>query len=395
VISRRPLLLSDAAPTNRLIIAGGGLAGSLAALAIAGRRPDVDLLLVEGADRLGGNHIWSFFDSDVAAADKWLVEPLISARWRSYEVRFPAHRRVIDEAYQSIRSERLDEVVRARLGERRLRLGARIAAVEPDAVVLESGERLSGAVLDARGGGQLEALELGWQKFLGVDFRFDTPHGVDRPVIMDATVDQSEGYRFVYLLPFSATELLVEDTYYSDAPDLDAAALRSRIDEYLAARGLGRGRAVREETGVLPVTIGGDLDAFLAGSGPAKLGMRGGFFHPTTGYSLPDAVRVAALLARQPALSAAALHALLDAEARRLWRRRGFYRMLNRMLFHAAKPSERYKVLQRFYRLSPGLIGRFYSGRSTRADKLRTLVGKPPIPIPVAVSVLVRRRRVA
>jgi lycopene beta-cyclase len=395
VISRRPHLLSDAVPTNRLIIAGGGLAGSLAALAIAERCPDVDLLLVEGADRLGGNHIWSFFDSDVAAADKWLVEPLISARWRSYEVRFPAHRRVIDEAYQSIRSERLDEVVQARLGERRLRLGARIASVEPDAVVLESGERLSGAVLDARGGGQLAALELGWQKFLGVDFHFDTPHGVDRPVIMDATVDQSEGYRFVYLLPFSATELLVEDTYYSDTPDLDAAALRSRIGEYLVRNGLGQGRAVREETGVLPVTIGGDFAAFLADGGLAKLGMRGGFFHPTTGYSLPDAVRVAALLARQPALSGTALHALLEAEARRLWRRRGFYRMLNRMLFHAAKPSERYKVLQRFYRLSPGLIGRFYSGRSTRADKLRTLIGKPPIPIPVAVSALVRRRRVA
>jgi lycopene beta-cyclase len=152
---------------------------------------------------------------------------------------------------------------------------------------------------------------------------------------------------------------------------------------------------VREETGVLPVTIGGDFAAFLADGGLAKLGMRGGFFHPTTGYSLPDAVRVAALLARQPALSGTALHALLEAEARRLWRRRGFYRMLNRMLFHAAKPSERYKVLQRFYRLSPGLIGRFYSGRSTRADKLRTLIGKPPIPIPVAVSALVRRRRVA
>ena len=36
-----------------LIIVGGGLAGSLAALAIAARRPDVPLLLVEVATALG------------------------------------------------------------------------------------------------------------------------------------------------------------------------------------------------------------------------------------------------------------------------------------------------------------------------------------------------------
>ena len=40
-----------------LIIVGGGLAGSLAALAIAARRPDVPLLLVEAGDCFGGNHV--------------------------------------------------------------------------------------------------------------------------------------------------------------------------------------------------------------------------------------------------------------------------------------------------------------------------------------------------
>jgi lycopene beta-cyclase len=66
--------------------------------------------------------------------------------------------------------------------------------------------------------------------------------------------------------------------------------------------------------------------------------------------------------------------------------------MLNRMLFHAARPHERYKVLQRFYRLPQGLIGRFYAGESRTRDKLRILTGKPPIPIPRAVRALLTGR---
>ncbi len=70
------------------------------------------------------------------------------------------------------------------------------------------------------------------------------------------------------------------------------------------------------------------------------------------------------------------------------WRRQRFYRMLGAMLFRAAGPHERYRIFQRFYRLSPGLIARFYAGRSTTADKLRTLAGKPPVPVGSAIAAL-------
>ena len=64
-----------------LIIAGGGLAGSLLALAVAARRPDVPLLLIEAGDSFGGNHLWSFFDTDVAPEDPLeLVRTIATAR---------------------------------------------------------------------------------------------------------------------------------------------------------------------------------------------------------------------------------------------------------------------------------------------------------------------------
>jgi len=98
-----------------LVIVGGGLAGGLCALALRRRRPDLGLLLVEPGPSIGGNHLWSFFESDVAPADRWLPAPLIRHRWPDYEVRFPAHQRHLAEAYQTIESEALDEAVRKAL----------------------------------------------------------------------------------------------------------------------------------------------------------------------------------------------------------------------------------------------------------------------------------------
>ena len=62
-----------------------------------------------------------------------------------------------------------------------------------------------------------------------------------------------------------------------------------------------------------------------------------------------------------------------------------FLRLLNRMLFRAAKPEERYTVLQRFYGLNQGLIERFYAGTLTWRDKARILIGKPPVPVSKAL----------
>jgi lycopene beta-cyclase len=50
------------------------------------------------------------------------------------------------------------------------------------------------------------------------------------------------------------------------------------------------------------------------------------------------------------------------------------------MLFWAGRPEGRYRVMQRFYRLSEPLITNFYAGRLTLAQKTRILVGKPPVP---------------
>ncbi len=374
-----------------LAIVGGGLAGGLIALALARTRPDLDVRVIEGGRSIGGNHLWSFFASDIAAADRWIVAPLISYGWTGYDVVFPAHRRTLGTNYYSIESDRLDLVVRRTLPDGALLLGRKVAELTATGVTLDSGERLSaGGVIDARGAGALGLLDLGWQKFVGREYDLAEPHELTRPIVMDATVAQIDGYRFVYSLPLAATRMFVEDTYYSDTPDIDAAVLAARVDTYAAARGWQADAVIRQEHGALPVALGGDFDAYWrsGGAGIAKAGMRAGLFHPTTGYSLPDAVRTAALIARASDLSGPGLHDLTHRAAKSAWAKRGFYRMLDKMLYRAGEPAERYRILERFYRLNPALIGRFYAGQSTMLDQARILTGKPPVKISSAVKAI-------
>lgn len=376
-----------------LAIVGGGLAGGLIALALAEMRPGLDLRLIEGGASIGGNHLWSFFASDVGPGDQWIVDKLVSHRWPRYSVAFPKHRRMIDTGYHAIESKRLDAICRDALGER-VMLGRKALEASPTAVVLNDGTRIEAAgVIDASGSGDLSLLDLGWQKFLGQELELARPHGGGPPMVMDATVPQHDGYRFVYALPFSPTRLFVEDTYYSDGRALDRAALRGRIGAYAADQGWQVKHVVREEQGALPVALDGDFEGYWQSGGRhvAKAGMRAALFHPTTGYSLPDAVRTAALIARQRDYSGAVLHDVLHDFAAKAWKSRGFYRALDRMLFRAAEPAERYRVLERFYRLDSGLIGRFYAARSTPADRARILIGKPPVPIGRALRAIMRR----
>ena len=365
-----------------LIIVGGGLAGSLAALAIAERRPDVPLLLIEAGDCFGGNHVWSYFDGDVAGHERALVEAMKPTRWPNHSVRFPGRNRALGFGYNSVHSSGLDALVRERLSSTQWKLGAAVTSLDPDGITLADGSSIAASgVIDARGpDGPMPGIELAWQKFVGIEY--DAPgHGLDAPIIMDATVDQAEGYRFVYSLPFSTDRLLVEDTYYTNGATLDAATLGDRIADYVAAQGW-TGTPVREEIGILPILLGGDPDLFWPAADPvARLGLKGGFFHPTTGYSLPQAAANAIALAQLPDLGGQAIATWTRATFVGHWRRGGFYRLLNRLLFRAARPEARVRVFAHFYRLNEALVSRFYAGRLTALDKLRILTGKPPVPL--------------
>lgn len=366
-----------------LALVGGGLANSLIAYRLSIRRPDVRIALIERGCSLGGNHTWSLHAKDLTADQHAWLAPFVSYSWPSYQVRFPQFTRRIDSAYFSLTSSRLHDVVVAALGKRIL-LNTEVEAIRANEVVLRGGRRMhASAVIDGRGGSPSKHLVLRYQKFLGQVVSLESRHGLDSPILMDATVAQRDGYRFVYTLPYTEKAVLIEDTRYSDSLVLERNELRAAIRRYAGRHNWKVQRVEHEEEGILPIVLSGHIEAFWdeAAPGVARSGLRAALFHPTTGYSLPEAVRLADALSRMGATDGGTLAQRIRRRSISTWKRHRFDRMLNRMLFLAGEPHQRYRVLERFYRLPEPLISRFYAGRSTWSDRIRLLMGAPPVPL--------------
>jgi len=377
-----------------IAIAGGGLAGSLIAWRLKTLRPELRLRIFERGLSLGGDHTWSFHQTDLSPATQAWLDPLIVHRWDGQTVRFPNYTRTLNTGYRTVTSDRLSRVLTPVLGESVI-TGAEIAALEPDSIRLADGRAFRArAVIDCRGQRRSESLTIGFQKFVGQEVRLKQSHGLTRPIIMDATVPQEDGYRFVYVLPTGPREALIEDTRYADGHALNDDGLIAAIATYARDQGWEIETIVRTERGVLPIALSGDFAGFWAEGpdGVARAGMAAALFHPLTGYSLPYAAALAERIAAAPDLSGPALHQLTHDYAAHIWEATSFYRLLSRLLFRAAEPADRYRVMQRFYTLPQGLIERLYAGVSPMRDKARILVGKPPVPISRAIPCLFEDR---
>lgn len=371
-----------------LVLAGGGLANCLIAWRLRQLRPEIELLLVEAGARLGGSHVWSFHGSDLTPAQLDWIGPLIERSWPRHEVRFPALERRLHGSYHTLTSTRLDRMLTASLGDRVVR-NARVGELGPRGARLADGSRLeAGAVIDGRGAEASPALNIGFQKFVGLHVELAEPADLAGPILMDATVEQRDGFRFLYTLPFTEHRLLIEDTRYSDGPAIDRGEMRRGIERYARRQGWRIRRVIDEEEGSLPIVLDGDIGEFWRQAVPGlpRSGMRAALFHPTTGYSLPEAVRLADEIAALETLDSADLDRRIRRRSMALWRRGGFFRLLNRMLFRAAEPERRYRVLERFYRLPEPLIRRFYAGRPGLVDRARILTGRPPVPLGRALA---------
>ncbi|KRA79404.1 lycopene beta-cyclase CrtY [Altererythrobacter sp. Root672] len=375
-----------------IALVGGGLSGGLIALALARHRPDLTVALLEAGDRLGGNHRWSWFESDLTPEGAELLDSFRITRWdRGYDVCFPGFSRHLGTRYRSLTSTDFADGLERLLPNGTIRCATDVQSLDRDGVTLAGGERVSAkAVIDCRGFELPSPLNGGWQVFMGRHLRTTAPHGIEHPVIMDADVEQIGGYRFVYVLPLGPNEIFVEDTYYLDEPVLDREELSARIDGYCRDNGW-TGEILGTETGVLPVITGGSFAAFQQAQrieGVGVAGARGGYAHPLTSYTLPFAVETALAIAGANTVSGEEIATLLEQRASRHWRSTRFYRKLGAMLFRAARPEDRWQIFARFYRLHRSLIERFYAARSTRADKARILCGRPPVPVHRAVRAM-------
>ncbi|MGL4462688.1 MAG: lycopene beta-cyclase CrtY [Planctomycetia bacterium] len=370
---------------------GGGLQNALLALSLRRSRPAASVLLVERGASLGGNHTWCFHAADVPDDLREVVDPLVVRRWAGYDVHFPNLSRRLDQPYAAADSHRLDAVVRSTFAAAphwTLRTDTTVAEVDAGRITFADGtSATAGRIVDARGpagdaanGSQPIVPEgaAGYQKFVGLVVELAEPSGLDRPLVMDARLPQTDGFRFMYTLPFDERRLLVEETFFSDDPALDRDAGRRAILDYCKERGWNVTGVEREEVGLLPLPWRQSrprVEAVARPQAPLVGGYAGGWFHPVTGYSFPVALRLAAALAREPADRWPVVYDELATVHRR--RLVGAH-WLNWMFFRGCPPADRWRLMERFYRLPDPLVLRFYALQLRWTDWAMILFRRPP-----------------
>lgn len=367
--------------SGELILVGASLSHCLLAWFIKYLHRDWNVRILEQHEWIPQQRTWSCHFTDIHQHFT-ILKPLISHFWPAHEVRLPGQRRKFDSPYLTIKPEQLEKCIRSVMGDN-LIFGCPVEEVTTTSVRLATGEVWEAdCVLDARNH-DLWPSRTAFQKFVGLHLRLERPHGLLCPVLMDACVPQADGYRFFYLLPFGSDEILVEDTRYSSNSDIDLDLFVSEIESYVAGKGWQIREVIEREKGALRLPL---RAADFHSPRNNQIGVVGGFFHPTTGYSLPTAVSLAARISSLHDLSLPSVLGEIEAFRKNRHQSLRFFCMLNRMMFLGADPDQRYRIFQHFYSLPDASIERFYSGSFRWSDMVRLFSGKPPIPVRAATK---------
>ena len=110
--------------------------------------------------------------------------------------------------------------------------------------------------------------------------------------LMDFEVDQSLGVHFVYVLPTSRTEALVEDTYFT-TETIGDLRFEATLDRWLER--VGPHDVVATEGGTIPMSTAAPPPP---PEGVTRIGLAGGVAKPSTGYAFLFAQRHARAIAR-------------------------------------------------------------------------------------------------
>ncbi len=402
--SRGPVTVPDkldrpARDRYEFVILGAGCSGLSLCYYLLERGVDAPILILDRKRTFEDDRTWCFWD----------VEPtpftqLALKEWRFWD--FVSAGRSVTQTtnrypYKCLAGRDFYEHVLDRLAESpnvTLRLAEEVGGYieENDEVRVETsgGTLRSRQVFDGRGlppGSPVfeEAQRRAtWvpQKFLGLRIQAREPiFDLEHCTLMDFSVDQSRGLRFVYVLPMGEREALVENVYLSGA-DVSQAEYRVEIGAYLESiYGLAPDEyeVFGEERGYIPMTD----HAFprRLGERTHNIGMLGGETRPSTGYTFLRIQRHCRTLA-------AAVVSGADPPKRTHPRRLDLLDSLF-LRFVRERPGECPEVYRRMFAgVPPDSLVRFLTERSTPLDEARLIRALPKTPfLKLAAHTLLER----
>ncbi len=282
-------------------VVGGGCAGLSLAVALAERGVlrRKKLLILEPRSTYQRDRTFCY----------WRMHPhpfeeAVSHRWCRWDVRAEgtvAHGGWEHAPYEHIPADRFYAFARERLGREcnvELRLNAQVNRLEAGSghVVLHTslGEVRAAHVFDSRPSQQKPLL---WQHFRGLHIQAGLPvFNPDVVTLMDFDVDQAKGAHFMYVLPFSRTEALVESTFVTPKVH-ERSVYEAAIVRYLRERHqLSEWETLHEERGQIPLYRRLSMRPL---PNVTRIGAAGGAIKPSTGYAFLSIQRAASAIAER------------------------------------------------------------------------------------------------
>ena len=263
---------------KRYVIIGAGAAGLSLCYALLERGVTDEIVVLDRKPAFTDDRTWCFWNT--------VPHPfshLVSSCWNHWEVvganGLRAAQTSAHGGYACLRGRDFYTYVTEIISSRSnvtLKLGCQVDAAVPDAdFVFDSRPR------PVPPGGLSFS-----QRFFGQFVRTNSPiFDPSRCTLMDFRVSQDRGLHFMYVLPFSPTEALVENTYIQPfaAETVSTNQHRREIGAYLREHwDLDAFTAEREEAGAIPMTT----QPFPKRDGRVFfLGTAGGCTKPSSGYT--------------------------------------------------------------------------------------------------------------
>ena len=287
-----------------LVILGGGASGLLVIDQLLDDPyfSSWNILLIEKEEKVSDDRTWCYWE-----AGKGLYDHLLTFEWKKALFKNAVEDKYFDLSpytYKMLRSSAFYKRVYGRIRESS---GIHVLHSEvmsfkdtSGGVEVQLSDRVIAAkkclssVRDIRFLKNIRKYPLLQQHFVGWFIEATSPVFDDKCVtLMDFSVDQKGNTRFMYVLPVSKTEALVEYTLFS-ADLLEESEYETEIRKYLNKAGITGYRIVEKEKGNIPMT------AYPFHHKNSKnlmyIGTAGGWTKASTGYTFYNAMRKAKAL---------------------------------------------------------------------------------------------------
>ncbi|QNR23930.1 lycopene cyclase family protein [Croceimicrobium hydrocarbonivorans] len=376
-----------------IALIGGGASGLslLYAMHLQGILDQYSVLLIEPDAKNTNDRTWCFWTDEQDAA--WqMFGSSVSKSWSQLDSAFPQRQNMAPYRYVQIRSKDFYRFVKDALQSYpnldfyngKL---SKLSNQRPFELKLDGDlSTYAHLVFDSRPP-TLNDPDLIWQSFVG--YRIKAPLAQFETEVcrlMDFEVQQSEGLQFMYFLPTSETEALIELTRFGEAI-LSEAEAQPEIERYLQKMGISDFEIEEKEINKIPMTLSLNQKEKLHSLNKRyiPIGVRAGVVKASTGFAFKKIAQhswaIAKALKEQGPIPQAG-------HGRQYW----IYDELLLNLFQK-KQSPILEIFKRLFRVHPiPRIFRFLDEESSWLDDLKILSRMPWRPFFWSIGRSLRRR---